>query len=269
MISRRTCLMTATAALAAPAHAKDEAVITRKVTPKLFDAWLEIRGGLDGPAFWYSEGLVRPIADGGKVAARMLGVETWVNPPAMRTPTSAVSLSRKIFFYLEPDRDEISVDAEGKPLRPAIYTFQVRKFTLRDEAIQYEVESHDLNSSRHGGAGVVYTFSLLGDQVHVNYGSFPVRAGGGAGEIYDYFDNGPRIASEPARYQMAWVGTNTEGRINNMHGWRFSSFEDVPNAWLKTIIREKAPLWMAPPTEMAEVEKILANSPYRVPALGL
>jgi len=269
MITRRLCLTTTAAAAALPALAKDGPVITRKVTPKLFDTWLEIRGGLQGPAFWYSEGLVRPIAEGGKVQGRMLGVETWVTPAAMRTATTAISLSRKIFFFLDADRDQLSVDAAGKPLRPAIYTFQVRKFTLKDEAIAYEVESHDLNSSRVSGSGVVYTFSTFGDQVHVNYGSFPVRAGGGAGEIYDYFDNGPGVKSEPMRYQMAWVGTNTEGRINNMHGWRFASFDDVPNTWLKTFIRDKAPLWVAPPTEMAEIEKIRANSPYRVPALGL
>ena len=50
----------ATAAISSGAMAK------RTITKNQFDCWLDLRGGLDGPAFWYSDGLVRPIADSGK-----------------------------------------------------------------------------------------------------------------------------------------------------------------------------------------------------------
>lgn len=275
MLTRRHTFGLAAGTMVFPALAKDQPAIAAKITPQQFDRWLDMRGGVDGPAFWYSEGFVRPIADNGRIAARMLGAETWITPAALRTPTTAISLSRKIYFLLEKDRDVIATDkTTGKPFRPSIYAFQVRKFTLRDGAIGYEVESHDLRGSRHGGAEAVFTFTSFGDQAHVNYGSYPVRAGANgvvstAGEIYDYVDNGAQLKDVAARYQMTWTSATLDGRIANMHGWRFAAFDDIPNAWLKSTIREKAPLWMAPPRDMAEIESIRTNTPYAVPGLGL
>jgi hypothetical protein len=245
------------------------------VTQAQFDTWLDMRGGLDGPAFWYSEGHIRPIADGGKPTSRMLGVETWVTPANLRTPTAAISISRKIFFFLEVDRDDVIVDkATGKPARPSIFAHQWRRFALEDGVLEYEVESHDLRAIRKGGAGVLYTVTQMGDQTHVNYGSYPLRPGPNgpqvtAGEIYDYFDHGPRITEMPLRYQMNWVGANLAGQISNMHGWRFAAFDDIPNAWIKDTLSTKAPLWTAPPKDMAEIEKSRATIPYAVPGLGL
>lgn len=257
-------------------HASSHNNGPHKVTPDLLNAWLTLRGGEDAPAYWYSEGLIRPIKEGGAVQSRMIGLETWVTPTDLRTKTSAVSLSRKIFFFLDPEQDEIVIDAStGKPRRPSIFAYQVRRFTLINGAIDYKVESHDLRGIRQGGAGVTYTVSSTGDQLHVNYASFPRRAGPDgtlqvrSGEVYDYVDNGPAIADTPARYQMTWVGTNLDGNIANQRGHRYDSFEAIPNAWLKDMIRDKAPLWTGPPKEMAEIEALRATVPFAVPALGL
>jgi hypothetical protein len=236
------------------------------VTPALFDAWIRLRGGEDGPAYWYSEGLVRSMVDG-RVESRMLGVETWITPNDLRTATRAVSLSRKVYFFLEYDRDEIVRDpATGKPRRPSIFAYQVRTFALKDGAIDYTVESHDTRGTRLGGAGSVYTVNAMGDQVHVNYAVFPApaRGEGGSvarGEIYDYFDHGPRIAEMPQRYQGVWSSGSTAGQIANMAHWRYPSFAAVPNDWLKAHIRKNGPMWMAPPKDMAEIERLRATSP--------
>jgi len=241
-----------------------------------FNAWISLRGGEDTPAYWYSEGLIRPIKDGGKVQSRMVGVESWITPPDLRTETSAVSLSRKIYFFLDEDRDEIVIDpATDAPRRPSIFAHQVRTFTLKEGAIDYQVESHDLRGIRQGGFGVTMSVNQRGDQVHVNYASFPRRPDETgemqvrSGEVYDYMDNGPKHTEESARYQMTWVGTNLEGNVANQRGWRFGSFEDIPNAWLKTIVRDKAPLWMGPPADMAEIERLRNTVPFRVAGLGL
>lgn len=246
-----------------------------KITENQFHCWLDLRGGLDGPAYWYSDGLVRPISGAGQPTSRMLGVETWVTPAELRTRTKAVSLSRKIFFLLDLDKDEIAKDAAGKPTRPSIYIHQLRTFTLVNGTIKYEVESHNLQVVTQGGANSVYTVTEIADQAHVNYGSYPARAGADGqmrvttGEIYDYWDNGPRVKEMPARYQMSWVAANLEGRISSMHGWRYATFDDIPNAWLKNIVKTKAPEWTAPPMTLAEIEKLRATIPYRVPGLGL
>lgn len=277
-IDRRRAVALAAAALLAPGRVAgaDAPRRTRSaITPAQFDRWLALRGGLGEPAYWYSEGLVRPITESGRAVARMLGVETWVTPPALRTPTRAVSLSRKIFFLLDPERDEPARDAAGAPARPSIFAFQLRTFTLVDGAIRYEVESHDLAAVRLGGRNSIYTITEIGDQLHVNYSTYPLRPQPDgtqrttSGEIYDYVDSGPRTGSTPARYQMYWVGTNLAGRIANMHGWRFDSFDEIPNAWLRATVRERAPEWTAPPRSLAEIEALRRRVPYRVPGLGL
>ena len=273
-LSRRKYLKAACGTLAGVSFHPLAFAQNRQVTPDQFNAWLALRGGEQAPAFWYADGLIRPIKDNGAVASRMLGLETWVTPSELRTETSAVSLSRKIFFFLEPDRDELVTNGvTGQPQRPSIFAYQVRTFTLIDGRINYRVESHDLRGIRQGGYGVTYTVNQSGEQVHVNYASFPRRVGPDgemrvtSGEVYDYFDNGPQLTNVPERYQMSWVGTNLEGRIANMHGWRYATFDDVPNPWLKDTIRDKAPMWTGPPTTMTEIERLRNTVPYPVPGL--
>lgn len=276
-LSRRSGLvLSASAGLFSIASQTARAAVDRRVTPALLNGWLALRGGENTPAFWYSEGLIRPIKTQGAVQSRMVGVETWVTPAELRTTTSAVSLSRKIFFFLDPETNEITLDpSTGGPRRPSIFAYQVRRFTLIDGSIDYEVESHDLRGIRQGGIGVTYTVTKTGDQLHVNYASFPRRAGPDgkvgvrSGEVYDYVDNGQEISETPARYQMTWVGTNLDGDIANQRGRRYDAFNDIPNAWLKDIIREKAPLWTGPPLNMDEIEDLRETVPYPVPGLGL
>ena len=277
-LTRRDALVLAGAGAAAIATTAPGGALAAPpaTTVDQFNAWIALRGGEDAPATWYSEGLIRPIKDSGAVQARMVGLETWITPPGLRTATSAVSLSRKIYFLLAPDRDEIVTDPKtGTARRPSIYVYQVRVFTLIDGAIDYKVESHDLRGVRHGGPGVTFTVNQINDQTHVNYASFPRRPDASgvtrvtSGEVYDYFDNGPRIAEDPARYQMSWVGTNLEGNIANQRGWRFATFDAIPNDWLKTIVRNKAPVWMESPKDMAEIERLRGTIPVQVPGLGL
>ncbi|MDX2145700.1 MAG: hypothetical protein SFV19_20270 [Rhodospirillaceae bacterium] len=270
-ITRRDGLILAsTAALTAKetmsAAAASETPMTtptvKSVTPALFDAWIRMRGGEDGPAYWYSEGLVRSMLDG-SVDSRMLGVETWITPKELRTPTSAVSISRKVYFFMARDQDAMMLDqATGKPRRPSIFAYQVRTFTLIDGKIDYKVESHDTRGTRMGGDGSVYTVNAMGDYVHVNYAVFPKRPGttGGSGEVYDYFDHGPRIAEMPQRYQGTWTGGSTSGQLSNMAHWRYPTFDAMPNEWLKARIRKDGPMWMEPPKTMAEIEKLRPTS---------
>ncbi len=271
MITRRDGLALSAAALVSPAQAAAPSSPNRAVTPALFNAWIALRGGEDGPGYWYSDGLVRAMGSG-RVDCRMIGVETWITPKALRTATSAISISRKVYFFLERDKDVIVTDAAtGKPRRPSIFSYQVRTFTLIDGAIDYKVESHDTVSARVGGAGSVYTVHATGDQVHVNYAIFRTtsKADGtttASGETYDYFDHGPRLTEMHQRYQGTWSSGNTAGNMANLMNWRYPSFDAVPNEWLKAHIRKNGPLWMAPPKDMAEVEA-LRKSPALKTAL--
>ena len=66
---------------------------------------------------------------------------------------------------------------------------------------------------------------------------------------------------------MTWVGTNLEGRIANLRGWRYSTFDGLPNTWLKEIVADKAPLWTAPPRGLSEIKTLRATAPP-IPSLG-
>jgi len=276
-INRRK-LLSATGAFGfawALANQKALLAMAPSVTPEMFDAWISLRGGESEAAYWYSEGLIRPIQTWGEVQSRMVGIETWVTPSSLRTRTTAVSLSRKLFFLLHLDKDEIWVNPQtGLPQRPSIFAYQVREFELVGGAIQYRVESHDLRGVRQGGTGVTFTVNKLGDQTHVNYASFPRRAGPDgqlqvrSGEVYDYFDNGPGIEKTNERFQMTWVGTNLEGNIANQRGWRFDTFDEIPNSWLKETIQSHAPMWTAPPKTLAEIETLRAQIPIPLPDFG-
>lgn len=272
-MTRRENLVLAGASAAAAALSRStthaaETAAKGKVTPALFNAWIAMRGGEDGPGYWYSDGLVRAMGDG-RVDGRMLGVETWITPKEFRTPTSAVSISRKVYFFLERDKDVIVTDtATGKPRRPSIFAYQVRTFTLIDGAIDYKVESHDTTSARMGGAGTVYTVNTTGDQLHVNYAVFrtSTEADGtkvARGEIYDYFDHGPRISEMHQRYQGTWSSGNTLGAMANLMHWRYPSFDAVPNEWLKAHIRKNGPMWTAPPKDMAEIDALRKGPPVK------
>jgi hypothetical protein len=272
-ITRRDGLILAGTAVAAASAAAftaqaTESPLQRTVTPELFNRWIAMRGGEDGPAYWYSDGLVRNMR-GGAVESRMLGVETWITPQELRTPTKAVSISRKVYFFLEKDKDVIVTDAAtGKPRRPSIFAYQVRTFELKNGAIIYGVESHDTRSTRKAADGTIYTVTSVGDQVHVNYAVFPAIAGADGssiarGEVYDYFDHGPAIKEMPQRYQFTWSSGNTAGTMPNMMGWRFPTFDAVPNEWLKTHIKKNGPLWMVPPKDMAEIETLRKTLPVK------
>ena len=272
-ISRRNGLLLAAGTLAAtvstrPSQAQGN-VRPGKITTAQFDAWIALRGGDDGrPGYWYSDGLVRSMFDG-VVESRMLGVETWITPKELRTPTSAISLSRKVYFFLERDKDVAVLDkATGKPRAPSIYAYQLRTFTLIDGVIDYKVESHDTRATRVGGAGSVYTITGGSGQIHVNYAVFPTRpqtngVRSGGGEVYDYFDHGPAIAEMPQRYQHTWAGANTAGSLSNMIGWRYPTFDAIPNEWLKVHIRKNGPMWVAPPKDMTEIETLRKTIPVK------
>lgn len=275
MLTRRDGLVLGAVAAAASASAARAAepsspqpLPQRVITPALFEAWIAMRGGEDGPGYWYSDGLVRSMI-GGTVDSRMIGVETWITPKALRTPTSAVSISRKVYFFMERDKDVIVTDkATGKPRRPSIFAYQVRTFTLVDGTIDYKVESHDTVSTRFGGPGTVYTIHTTGQQMHVNYAIFRTTVGKdgtsvSSGENYDYFDHGPAIKELHQRYQGTWASGNTAGNMANLMHWRYASFDAVPNEWLKAHVRKNGPMWMAPPKDMAEIEALRKTSPVK------
>ena len=242
-------------------------VLAGGFTPATFADWLRLRAGEGGKAvYWYAEGRVLNDRTGERLS-NMEGLDaSWIFEDKTR-PGTWVQLSRKIFIALDPKTGQLMSGADGKLRRPTFYPFQVRTYRLDGDEIVYNVESHD-------GARIFaepeqrnFTVRRLGDVTHFNYAMFidRVRFDGTRMqrfEVNDFFlRRGPRLRDED-RYQYTWTGTGPGPVVATALSWRYSSFDAIPSARLKEFIRRQAPLWLAPPRDMAEVDALRQQQPY-------
>lgn len=239
-------------------------------TRENFAAWVKMRAGDDGkPVYWYATGDVMNQATG-EVVARMEGLDTSLAYRDPARPDTWVQLSRKIFILLDPKTGQRLLGRDGKPRAPTAYPFQVRSYRLDGDEIVYDVESHD--SARVFAEPTKRNFTArdLGSVTHYNYSMFidRVRIDGNRTqrfEVNDFFLREAPGLKEPERYQYTWVGTGPGPTVSSVLSWRYSSFEAMPGEALKKFVREEAPLWLRPPKDMAEVESLRAQQPWRGP----
>ena len=75
-------------------------------TKELFESWLSMRtGGGETDVYWYSEGLVKSFPEG-STTAKMIGFDTSHLLRDRDNPNKAVQLSRKIFYFFDPETGE-------------------------------------------------------------------------------------------------------------------------------------------------------------------
>jgi hypothetical protein len=236
-------------------------------TPENFDNWIRMRAGSDGkPVYWYASGHVMNNATG-EVVALMEGIDTAIVLKDPTRPNTWIQLSRKIFISLDPRTGELQAGPDGKPRRPTAYPFQVKTYTLEGDEIIYSVESHDTASVFAEPPQRNYTARKLGSLTHYNYSMFTdrVRPDGKRSarfEVNDFFHRPDPGLSEQERYQYTWVGSGPGPIVASALSWRYSSFDDLPSQRLKDYIRSNAPLWLAPPKDMAEIAALKAQVPY-------
>lgn len=234
-----------------------------------FDTWIRMRAGSNGqPVYWYATGHVMNNATG-EVIARMEGIDVARVFKDPARPNTWVQLSRKIFISLDPRTGELQSGADGQPRRPTAYPFQVKTYTLEGDEIVYSVESHDTASVFSEPPQRNFTVRQLGSLTHYNYAMFTdrMRPDGKRSarfEVNDFFHRpGPGL-SEQERYQYTWVGTGPGPIVASALSWRYASFDDLPSQRLKDYIRRNAPLWLAPPRDLAEIAALKAQVPYRL-----
>ncbi len=232
------------------------------------EAWVQMRAGDAGrPVYWYGTGTVMNQVTG-EVLSRIDGMDVSIawRDPARRD--SWIQLSRKIFILLDPKSGARQAGPDGKPRPPTAYPFQVRRYTLEGDALVYEVESHD--SARVFAEPPLRNFQVrdLGRVTHYNYSMFIDRVRGDGQrsqrfEVNDFFLRRGTGLTEPERYQYTWVGTGPGPSVSSVLSWRYASFDAMPGEALKAFIRAEAPLWLLPPKDMAEIEALRAQTPYR------
>lgn len=221
-------------------------------TPELFNTWLDLRtGGGDTDTYWYSEGVLKSFPDGA-VIAEMVGFDasTLIRDP--EDPAKATQLSRKIFYWFDPDTGE---RLERKPIA---YEYQVKTYELDGDEIIYAVESRAGKRVSFVPPTKNYSVKQVDGTLWFNYTVF-IQRGDGKFENSDFYLIPGDELTDRERYQHSWVSYGVGPIMSNAVAWRYTDFEDMPER-IKDIVREEAPLWMAPPRSMTEVEELRAQA---------
>ena len=221
----------------------------------LFESWLDMRaGGGETDVYWYSEGLIKRFPEG-DTTAKMIGFDTARLLRDPKNPNKAIQLSRKIFYFFDPETGERLDRA------PIAYPHQLKIYELKGDELVYTVESNNGRSVYTLGPMENYTAQRIDDVEWFNYSVFIQRASGKF-ENSDFYVHSGQGLSEKERYQQTWVSYGVGPTMSSAVAWRYSSFDAMPDIITK-IVREEAPMWLEPPKNMAEIEQLRAEMRQR------
>ena len=204
-------------------------------------------GGGETDIYWYSEGLVKSFPDGA-TTARMIGFDTSTLLRDPENPNRAVQLSRKIFYFFDPETGE-HMDRD-----PIAYPHQVKTYVLDGDDIVYTVESNNGRSVYTLGPMRNYSAKTIDGVQWFNYPVFFER-GTGKFESSDFFIQPGDGLTERERYQHTWVSYGVGPIMSSAVAWRYSSFDAMPDL-ITEIVRKEAPLWMQPRRTMEEIAEL-------------
>jgi len=217
-------------------------------TKELFESWLSMRtGGGETDVYWYSEGLVKSFPEG-STTAKMIGFDTSHLLRDRDNPNKAVQLSRKIFYFFDPET------GERINRQPIAYPHQVKTYELDGDDIIYTVESNNGSSVYTLGPMRNYSARTIDGVKWFNYPVFFER-GTGKFETSDFFVQPGNDLTEQEKYQHTWVSYGVGPMMSSAVAWRYSSFDAMPNL-ITEIVREEAPRWMSPPRTMDEIAEL-------------
>lgn len=215
---------------------------------ELFDKWLDMRtGGGTTDVYWYSEGLLKSFP-GGETIAEMVGFDTSTLIRDPDDPAKATQLSRKIFYWFDPDTGE-RLDRD-----PISYEYQVKTYQLDGDEIIYAVESRAGERVSHVPAQKNYSVKSVDGMLWFNYAVF-IQRGSGKFENSDFYILPGDDLTDREKYQHSWVSYGVGPIMSNAVAWRYTSFDDMPEQITK-IVREEAPLWLEPPRSLDEVKAL-------------
>ena len=234
----------------------------------LYDRFVSMRTGDGEPVYWYSVGTLRAYPSG-ETLAIMEGFDTARHARRPDAPNTTFQLSRKTYIFRDPVTGDRITEIDGKPVVPIQYPYQLIEYTFETDRLVTMVEQGREPNVQRIGPGTDVSARWLGNGVAQYtaplYLDFPLPGGGNyqAFENYDFFIQ-PDAVERDARYQLSWVRYGTSPPFNNgepviMHmvAWRTDSFDDLPDT-IKSYVREEAPLWLAPPSDFADIESLQA-----------
>lgn len=222
-----------------------------------FREFTTMRTGTGQPVYWYCVGEVYEYPSG-KLIAKVEGVDTARYIAAESTPTKALQLSRKIFFYRDPVTNALMREFAGKKVEPIAYPYQQITYEYKDgnmvsSVIQgkapriQNISQTSENRVRSFGGVTVYSAPLF-----LNFGTFQ------AYENYDFF---VQKTGKP-KYQLSW---NRRGALQPFFGggdsvfqlasYRIDRYADLPKT-MREALESDGRLWMAPPKDLSEIKEL-------------
>jgi hypothetical protein len=221
-----------------------------------FDRFVSARAGDGTPVYWYSEGELRSYPDG-KLLAKVEGFDTARTLPG--TSDARTQLSRKIYIYRDPVTGEVLREFGGKPVKPIAYPYQQIEYSRAGDNLRTLVtQGAGARLAKIGPGGNATARKLSGDTLAVTaplYLDMKLPGGGvmQAFENYDFF-------FAPSGLKLSWLRYGNDAltgqpAVMHMVGWRVEKFADLP-AGIRSYVEKEAPLWKAPPVDMAEIARL-------------
>lgn len=181
-------------------------------------------------------------------------------------PDTVRQLSRKVFWFRDPQTGEVITEHEGKPVRPIVYDSQVIDYHRGvggSGDITYTVQnsSRDLKdlpkmkiTSKMIGSNMMINIPVFVDINIPNVGRYK------AWEFYDYVVDPSFPEERPPSAVWCRQGSappfNTDGNsVMRFTGYRVDTFDELPKS-MQDMVDTRYPLFRSPPEDECEVAKL-------------
>jgi hypothetical protein len=227
---------------------------------KLFKDFTEMRIGTGEPVYWYCIGEIYEYPSG-KLLAKVEGIDTARYLKSESTPTKALQLSRKIFFYRDLNTNEVLREVNGIKTEPIAYPYQQITYELRgDKMVTSVVQGkHPRIQKIEGGGDMIARqfkgLTMFSAPLFLNFPNYK------AFENYDFLIQ-PKGAKGAPRYQLTW---NRRGALPPFFGggdsvfqlasYRVDKYSDLPKT-MRDALESDGKLWMNPPQNLAEIAEL-------------
>lgn len=224
-----------------------------------FDDWVRIRAGGGAPVFWYSEGTLRAFPSG-RLIALMEGFDTarahWPDPAV----PLAHQYNRKIYIFRDPVTGAVAGDAIA-------YPYQFISYALAGDQLETMVEQGAGARLQRIGPGRTMAHRMVGtNRVYTAPLFLDIPVGPSARmQAFENYDFMADPAAPPDRWLLSWMRTGQAPRwagggeaVMHLVTRRFEAFDTLPQG-MRTYVRETAPLWQAPPADLADIRRLQAG----------
>eukprot|EP00979_Chaetoceros_neogracilis_P010934 scaffold2621_cov274-Chaetoceros_neogracile.AAC.4 len=230
--------------------------------------------GSSEAVYWVGEGQLYE-SPSGKIIANIEGFD--VSKGVFMDQNHIRQFSRKIFWFRDPNTNELLTEYNGQPVQPIKYDWQVfdlkRGYNPNDPSMAPILPSVVKGprsvpcmpvTPRYAGSDVIHYQCPLFIDIETPKGTYQ------AWEIYDYTLDLTHDANRPPSLSWSRQGSNPpfiQDGMGVMHflGHRLDSFEELPEQ-IRTLVEEEYSLFQDPPMDMEEVHQLEQETMMRTPS---